>query len=132
MRKRQIVFELYTRNLIVEHICIVSFPFLPFFLSVAQVVRSNVKVANVYQSMNFVIHVSDARMAVMNHHISVILNVCRAYFKRSGHKHDREAASIVHFNVKMDDAVRQPSFARDATDAVITVMSNIAVYAVSV
>lgn len=96
-----------------------------------QLAHSNVKVANVYRSMNFVIHVFDARMAVMNHHISAIRNVFQAYSKRYMRKHVQEVASIVHTNVEMDDAVRQQLFAPDEMVAVITVTNKIAVCAVS-
>lgn len=100
-------------------------------LIAVQAARFNAALVNACPSMNFVIRASDARMAVMNHHIFVIQNVFQAYSKRYGHRHDREVASIVHFNVEMVDAVRLPLCAQDVMDAVITVMSNIAAYAVS-
>lgn len=128
----QIIYEFQS---LISHSTYV-YPFLlllafTFILLGVQVVRSNAKAANACQNMNFAIRVSDARMVATNHRISVIRNAFRAYSKRCGHRRDREPASIVHFNVEMDDAVRQPSFARDVMDAVITVMSSIAVYAVS-
>lgn len=101
------------------------------FFTAVQMAHSNVRVANAYQNMNFVIHVLDARMAVMNHHTSAIRNVFQAYSKRYMHKHVQEVACIVHFNVEMGDAVRQRLFVQDETVAVITVTNKIAVCAVS-
>lgn len=93
--------------------------------------RSNAKVANVFQSMNFVILAFDAKMVVMNRHIYVIQNECQAYSSDCIHRHVREAISIAHSSVAMDDVVQQPSFVLVEMDAVTTVTNRNVAYAVS-
>lgn len=103
-----------------------------FHFSAALQVRSSARAVNVFQSMNSVIHVSDAKMVVMNQQIYVIQNEFQAYFKGCIHRPDREVVSTVHSNAVMVDVVQQPSFVLVEMDAVTTVTKINVAYAVSI
>lgn len=92
---------------------------------------SNATAVNVFPNMNSVIHVSDAKMAVMSQHIYATQNEFRAFSKRYIHRHDQEVTSTVHSSVEMGDAVQRPSYALAEMDAGITAMKIAVVYAVS-
>lgn len=93
--------------------------------------HSNARAANVFRSMNSVIHVSDAKMEAMNRRTCAIRSVCQASSNGYTCKHDREAISTVHSSAVMDGAVQRPSFVLVEMDAVITAMNRIVACAVS-
>lgn len=95
------------------------------------VVHSDAIAANVCPNMNFVIHVSDAKMAAMNQLISVMLNEFPAFSNDYIHNRDHTAHSIVHFDAGTVDADRRRLFVRVETVAVIILMNKFAMCAVS-